>query len=305
MVKPRALRPGDQIRVISPASPLNKEQTEQGVRLLEAEGYKVTFGDHAFDRDGYLAGDDKDRANDLHQAFSDPDVKCVMCSRGGYGISRLLPLLDIKMMAASRKMFCGFSDVTVLHLALNRLGLVTYHTPMILTFSVEREPWVIESFTNLLKGDASTPAHAKKGETLVGGCAKGVVTGGCLCLITDCIATKAELDAKGKILLIEDVDESPHRVDAMLTHLINTGIIQEASGIVVGEMTGTDDKIDPKIGTWDWRRIIENRIIPLQIPSVINFPFGHMKTMLSLPLGIEAELNADAGTLIYTESPCS
>lgn len=293
------------MRVVSPASPIHREQTERGVALLEAEGYKVTFAEHAFESDGYLAGSDEHRAKDLHTAFQDPEVACVLCSRGGYGISRLLPMLDLDAMAASGKMFCGFSDVTVLHMALNRRGLVTMHTPMLLTLSVDREQWVIDSFTALLKGIAETPSNAKRAKTLVGGGASGVVAGGCLCLITDCIATEAWLSLKDKIVLIEDVDESPHRIDAMLTHLINTGDLHSARGIVVGEMTGTDDKIDPKIGAWDWRRIVEDRVAPLGIPAVVDFPFGHMKTMLSLPLGVEANLDADAGTLTYTQPPCS
>ncbi len=305
MLKPRALKPGDQVRVVSPASPLTPEQTAAGIALLESEGYVVTLGEHVYDKDGYLAGRDEDRAADLMRAFTDPDVACVICSRGGYGSARLLPFLDLDAIAASGKMFCGFSDVTTLHLALNRRGLVTMHTPMLITFSVDREPWVVESFKSLLKGDASVPTGAKKGETLVGGTADGVVTGGCMCLLGDSLATVDALETKGRILLLEDVDESPHRVDALLTHMLNVGLLQQAAGIVVGEMTNTDEKVDPKIGAWSWRRIVEDRIGPLGIPTVVDYPIGHMKTMLSVPLGVRARLEADAGTLTYTESPCS
>ena len=305
MRKPRALRPGDQVRVVTPASPLTPEKIADGVALLEGEGYRVTLGSHVFDQDGYLAGRDEDRAAELMTAFMDPDVSCVVCSRGGYGCARLLPYLDLDAMAASGTMLCGFSDVTTLHLALNRRGLVTMHTPMLVTLSVEREPWVIESFRSLLKGDPTVPNSAKRGETLVGGWAEGVVTGGCMCLLSDSLATPDALETNGKILLLEDVDEPPHRVDAILTHFLNAGLLQRAAGIVVGEMTNTDEKADPKIGSWSWRRIVEDRIKPLEIPSIVDYPIGHMKTMLSVPLGVSARLDADAGTLVFTESPCS
>jgi muramoyltetrapeptide carboxypeptidase len=304
MHKPRALRPGDHIRIVSPASPLKPEQTERAVALLEGEGYRVSFGAHAYDQTGFLAGKDEDRAVDLQDAFADPDVAAVLCSRGGYGCARLLDHLNLDAMAASGKMFGGFSDITTLHLALNRRGLVTFHMPMLLSFSVDREPWVVESFLALLKGGNPIPADAKRGETIRAGQADGVLTGGCLCLLTDSLATPNALDAEGKILLIEDVDENPHRIDAMLTHLRNAGVLQEAAGLVFGEMTGTDERFDEKIGSGSWRDIVLDRVSDLSMPMILDYPFGHMKTMLSLPLGVRAQLDADAGMLRLVEPPC-
>lgn len=305
MRKPSALRPGDRIRVVSPASPLGPDQVEEGVRLLKDEGYEVILGDSVFERAGYLAGTDEQRAADITTAFQDPDCRAVICSRGGYGCARLLEHLDLDQMAESGKMLCGFSDVTTLHLALNRRGLVTYHTPMLITLSVQREPWVIESFTNLLKGSDPFPMAATPAETVVGGTAEGVITGGCMCLLSDSLSTLDPLDAAGKILLIEDVDENPHRIDAMFTHFRNAGILQSAAGIVIGEMTGTDDRVDEKIGAMPWREIVLDRLRGIDVPTVINFPFGHMRTMLSIPLGVRARLDADQGRLQLLESPCA
>lgn len=305
MRKPRALKPGDLVRVVSPASPLTSEQIADGVSLLESEGYRVSFGAHVFENDGYLAGSDQDRAADLMSAFADPEVSCVMCSRGGYGCARLMPFLDLDAMAASGKMFCGFSDVTTLHIALNRRGLVTMHMPMLLTLSVEREPWVIESLKRLLRGDATAPGGAKRGQALVAGIAEGVVTGGCMSLLGDSLGTPEALETEGRILMIEDVDETPQRVDAGLTQLINSGLLHSCAGIVIGEMSGTDEKMDEKTGRWNWRTIVEDRVRPIGVPAVYDFPFGHMKTMLSVPLGVRARLDANAGTLTYIESPCS
>lgn len=301
-IKPRALKPGSHIRIVSPASAISPEQVADGIDFLEKEGYRVSLGEHVYDRKYYLAGSDEMRATDFMAAVNDDDVDCILCSRGGYGCARLMPYLDLDAMVESRKQICGFSDVTTLHLALNKRGFVTLHTPMMITLSVERVDWVYDSFREILRGENPFPASAKTAETLVSGTAEGEITGGCLCLMTDSFGTDYELDCRGKIVMIEDVDEDPHRIDAMLTQLINNGQLKQAAGIVIGEMTGTDERADPKIGSWPWREIIEDRIIPLGIPSVVNFPFGHMKTMLSIPMGVQARLDADMGRMSLLES---
>lgn len=303
-IKPNALKPGDTIAIVTPASSIDEDRLTRGCALIEARGYKTKLMPHVYDQHYYLGGTDENRAADLMAAFRDPECAGVMCSRGGYGCARLLPHLDLDEMAQSGKFFAGFSDITTLHLALNRRGLVTFHTPMPITLSYDRAPWVHESFFELLVGNAARPADAKRGDKLVGGVGEGVVTGGCLCLLCDSIGTADALDTRGKILLIEDVDENPHRIDAMLTHLLHLGMLQTCAGIVIGEMTNTDEKSDPTMGGRPWLDIVTDRIAPLGVPTVVNYPFGHMKTMLSLPLGIRARLDADAGVLEYLESPC-
>lgn len=300
-VKPRALKPGSHVRIVTPASPLTPEKIEDGIKWLESEGYRVSLGDHVFDKHHYLGGTDADRAGDFMAAIRDPDVDCVMCSRGGYGCARTIPYLDLDEIVASGKQVCGFSDVTTLHLALNKRGLVTLHTPMMITLSVPRVEWVYESMSNILKGENPFPAAHTPAETLVSGVAEGVITGGCLCLMTDSFGTGYELDCRGKIVVIEDVDEHSFRVDAMLTNLINNGQLAQAAGIVIGEMTGTDEMSEDKMGSWPWRELVADRIKPLGVPAVVNYPFGHMKTMLSLPMGVAARLDADAGRLELLE----
>jgi muramoyltetrapeptide carboxypeptidase len=304
-LKPPALKPGDTIRMVSPASPLLPEKTDFMRSLLELEGYKVEFSTHCFDQDAHLAGRDEDRARDLMDAFLDPNVHAVLCSRGGYGCARLFPFLDLDAIVASRKMLIGFSDITTLHIALNNRGLATVHAPMALTFVPTREPWVYDSFRAVLKGQNPVLPEAPKGQTLVTGQAEGKVSGGCLILMCDSLGTPNPIDADGRILIIEDVDEDPHRVDAMFTHLLNAGIVQKAAGIVIGEMTRTDEQQDEGIGGKPWREIVKERLSPLGIPSIVDFPFGHNKNMLSLPLGIRAKLDADNGTLTYLENLCS
>jgi muramoyltetrapeptide carboxypeptidase len=272
---------------------------------LTDAGFHFKIAPNALKSHHHLAGTDEERAHDLMAAFSDPETQAVYCSRGGYGCARLMPYLDLDAMAASGKMFIGFSDITTLHLALNRRGLVTFHAPMALSFSIERAQWVHESFLNMITGDPSRPPSAPKGQTLVPGLAEGEVTGGCLCLLTDSLGTPDALDTEGKIVLIEDVDEAPHRIDAMLTHLLNAGQLQKAAGLVFGEMTRTDEKVDAGIGGPPWVEIVKDRILPLGIPAIVNYPFGHMSNMLSLALGIRARMDSQAGTLEYLESPCA
>lgn len=246
---------------------------------------------------------DADRAKELIDAWFDPEIKGIICSRGGYGCARLLPYLPLDEMANSPKLFVGFSDITTLHLALNRRNLATLHAPMILSLMPDRKDWVIEQWFCAMEGKAniSMPKDAKKPECMTKGMATGAVTGGCLCLLCDSLGTKDELNTDDKILLIEDVDEPPHRIDAMLTHLLNSNKLQEAAGIVVGEMTRTNEKRDDGISSPKWEEIVSERLSKLNVPTVVGFPFGHSQDMASLPLGIDAKLDATNGTLEYLE----
>jgi muramoyltetrapeptide carboxypeptidase len=298
----RPLKPGDTIAFVTPASPISQERLEFVTSILEEEGFSTHLMPHALERDEYLAGSDRDRAQDLQEAFEDPTIAAVVCTRGGYGCARLFPYLDLDAIAKSRKPFFGFSDITTLHVALNRRGMPTIHSPMPLTLSYPRAPWVISSFRRVLRNDLTIIHDAPPPTTIVRGKAVGQLVGGCLSLITDSIGTPDAIDATGKILLIEEVDQAPHRIDAMLTHLINSGIAESAAGFLVGEMTRTDERVDEGIGGKPWRTIVRDRLQPLGKPMVMDFPHGHAPNMLTLPLGILAELDADAGTLTYRES---
>ena len=289
---------------MSPASPLTQDKLLFVTDLLAQEGYRTKIAPHALEADGYLAGSDEVRARDLQQAFEDPETDAVLCTRGGYGCSRIVPYLDLERIASSQKLLLGFSDVTVLHLALNRLGFPTVHAPMALTLHYPREQWVYESFKRVLRGEDPISNDAPVGTTVVGGSVEGTIVGGCLCLLTDSIGTPWGLETRDKLLLIEDVDENPHRIDAMLTHLLNSGLAAKAAGFVIGEMTRTDERADKDIGARPWRDIVRERLAPLGKPMIIDFPCGHAKNMLSLPLGIRARLDADAGRLTYVESLC-
>lgn len=302
--RPRPLFPGACLGVVSPASPIDPDLLEKGLAHFHERGYRTKVFPHALAHRFYLAGTDEERAQDLTAAFLDPEVDAVLCTRGGYGCARLLPYLDFDALASTGKTLLGFSDVTTLHLALNRRGIVTFHTPMVLTLAYDRAPFVFESLWSHLEGKPVWPADAPKPSTVIPGVAEGELVGGCLCLLSDSIGTPFELETDGKILVIEDVDEAPHRVDAMFTQLLNTGKLQACAGVLVGEMTRTEDRTDPTIGTMDWREIVRDRLLQAGVPSILDFPFGHHSNMLSLALGVRARLDADAGTLEYLEPLC-
>ncbi len=301
MRKPRALKPGDTLAVVAPASPASWEQYQAGLDLLSKRGYNVLLGECL------VPGEkgrwhDSARAEELQRAWFNPEVKAILCARGGYGCARLFSYLNIEEMAKHPKLFVGFSDITTLHLAFNRLGLVTLYAPMLLTFNKPREPWVVQMWWDAMEGNLlQIPPEAPKPITITPGLAEGETVGGCLCLICDSLGTPYAIDSTGKILLIEDVDESPHRVDAMLTHLRNAGVLQKSAGIVIGEMTRTDELRDPESLMPPWREIVYERVHDLGIPAVMDFPFGHCEQMASLFLGVRAKLDATSGVLSFLE----
>lgn len=291
--------------LVSPASPLSADDLGVMTDLLHGAGYLTRVMPHALERMDHLAGDDRDRARDLTDAFLDPGIHAIMCTRGGYGCARLMEHLDLDEIARHPKLFLGFSDITTLHIALNRRGMPTVHAPMALTLTNPKPEWVYDSLRSVLKGEDPIHPDAPRATTLVGGIAEGEVVGGCMCLLTDSLATPDPLETAGRILIVEDVDEAPHRVDAMLTHLRNAGLLKACAGIAFGEMTRTDERTDGGIGGRPWREIVRERTADLGVPVVTDLPFGHNRAMLSLPLGVRARLDADAGTLTYTEGWCA
>jgi muramoyltetrapeptide carboxypeptidase len=311
MKKPPAIKPGDTVALVAPASPAKIEELQPGIELLESRGYKVQLGDCCILSEDRKRASDEERAREITDAWLDLQIKAVICARGGYGCSRLLPFLGFEKMARQPKLLVGFSDITVLHIALNKLGLATLHAPMPYSFQKARPQWVTEMFFQALEGTSKikTPPGANKPQTIHEGIAEGIVVGGCLSLICDSIGTNLGLESLMKktsddktsyILLLEDVDVPTHRVDAMLTHLLNVGIMQRITGIIVGEMTNTHEKYGDFLGM-NWKDIVIERLSPLKVPMVLGFPFGHCFEMSSLPMGINAKLDADEGILEYTE----
>jgi len=303
-IKPRAIGEVDAIAIVSPASPIQESKLRAGLEALAVTGMKFQLAEHILSEDGYLAGPDEIRALDLNKAIANPFIRGLYASRGGYGCARLLNEIDFDGLVAERKLFAGFSDLTTLHLELQSRHFVSLYAPMVLSFSIPRAPWVLESFVRAFGGLNPLEVEYPPGTCLKPGVSEGRILGGCLCLVCDSIGVSDIWNESGYILLLEDVDEPPHRVDAMLTYLWNIGILQRASGVVVGEMTRTDEKADNLIGAKPWRGIVEERLEKLGCPVIIDFPFGHAPNMLTVPLGVKARLDAGTGRLTLLESVC-
>lgn len=301
--KPKRLQAGDTIAIVSPASPIAPLGLEKGLAFLrEQTPFHYRVMPHAFERQGYLAGSDRVRALDLIEAFRDPTIDAVLCSRGGYGCHRLLGLLDFDQMVQSQKPFIGYSDITALHLAIQRRGGISFHGPMAGHFQDPGDPEVLSQWLATLRGRAQSvqfPAATSVVEGKVG----GVLRGGCLRLLLDAEGTSEPLISEDTILVMEDVGEKPHRIDAMLTQMLNAGIADSVNGFLIGEMTETND-LQPELGV-TWQEIVVDRLAALGKPILSNVSIGHIKNPLTLALGARVELDTQSATLTYLESTCA
>jgi muramoyltetrapeptide carboxypeptidase len=287
------------VAVVAPSGPVPEERLQAGLDVLRGWDLDPVVAPHVLGRNrelDYLAGKDAQRAADLQNAWCDPAVAAVLCARGGYGAQRMADLLDWEAMrAAGPKVFAGFSDITVLHQAFaTRLGLATLYGPAAAGVDFIKNARAQEQLRATLfdPGSVRTVTAVPPGGTaLVPGRARGVTLGGCLSLLASDLGTPHALaGARGGLLLIEDVGESPYRIDRYLTQLLRTGWLDGVAGIVLGSWAGC--------GLYEeLRAVFADRLGVLGVPVVEEFGFGHCEGALTMPLGISAELDADTGTL--------
>ena len=304
--KPRALRPGDTLGLIAPSGGLkDPEQLRAAAAMLGRLGFQAKSGAHCREAHGYLAGGDAGRAADLNAMFADPEVAGIVCLKGGYGATRILDALDYGLIARNPKVLVGYSDITALHLALNqRSGLPTFHGAMALSGALlEGDPFSTRSWLAALT--AGTPGRLENPpgwpglRALAGGTARGVLTGGNLTVIAATMGTPYELDARGRILFFEDIDERPYRIDRMLTQLRLAGKFRECAGIVLGDWNNCVP--DPGERSLELQEVFRE-VLPAGKPVLAGLQAGHCQPMLTFPLGVEAVLDADAGTLDLVET---
>jgi len=304
-IYPPALREGDTIGIISPASPMIRERLEKGIAYLKNRGFSVLLGKHVFDQHGYLAGTDEARLEDLHAMFGNPDVRAIISSRGGYGTPRLLPFLDYPLIRKHPKILVGYSDLTSLQLAIySQTGLVTYSGPMV---AVEMgkgiDPFTEEHFwPHLMAGQSYSEYPAVTDSSLVwvhSGKASGTLIGGCLSMINPILGTPYQPDFSGTILILEDVGEEPYRVDRYLSQFRSAGILQQVAGIIFSQFVDCEPGDDPSL-TID--EVIEEYTHDLTIPIVKNFLYGHVDRKFTIPIGATVELDADARTIRFLHS---
>ncbi|OPG08266.1 LD-carboxypeptidase [Streptomyces sp. GKU 895] len=300
LVRPSRLAPGARVAVVAPSGPVPEERLQAGLDVLRGWDLDPVVAPHVLDRHDeftYLAGTDAERAADLQAAWCDPAVDAVLCARGGYGVQRMIDLLDWDAMrAAGPKVFVGFSDITALHEAFaNRLGLVTLHGPMAAGIDFIKNARAQEHLKATLFAPETVRTIASGGTALVPGRARGVTLGGCLCLLAADLGTPhARPSARGGLLCLEDVGEETYRLDRYLTQLLRAGWLDGVRGVLLGSWQDCDPYAQV-------RALLVDRLGGLGVPVVEEFGFGHCEGALTIPFGVTAELDADSGMLTLAE----
>lgn len=280
------------IGLVSPASaPTPRDKIEKSVAYLEKLGYRVTVGDHASAEYGYLAGTDPQRAADLNQMIRDPEVKAIFALRGGYGSPRILSLIDYASLRRLPKIISGFSDLTALQLALyRRCRIVTFSGPMpAVEFWKDPDPYTEENFWRLLTSSKKIGELRSAADLLEDGRGEGVMLGGNLSLVVACLGTRYLPAMRNSILVLEEVDEAPYRVDRMLMQLVNSGIAGRLSGLILGQFTRCEPK-DPSKPHLAIGALFEEFAKRVPGPVLANFQYGHVPKKVTLPLGLRAEI---------------
>lgn len=308
ILKPPRLRKGDLIALISPASaPNSPEKIEKGVRYFESLGYRVVVGRNAGNVHGYLAGTDRERAADLNTMLHDPKVRAIIAVRGGYGTPRLLSLVDYRVVKHDPKIIVGYSDVTALQLALFRkTGLVAFSGPMAGVEMWENiDPYTEENFWRVVTSPTRIGLLANPPEestqTLRPGKATARLLGGNLSLLVSLLGTPYGPNFRRTLLLLEEVDEAPHRVDRMLAQLANAGIFGKIKGLLFGRFTDCVPK-DPSQPHFTTEEVLRQYAEMLRVPVLANVQYGHIPKKLTIPIGLKTRLEAGKGTLEVLEN---
>lgn len=295
-IRPPYLHAGDTVGIVAPAGKLRQgADTAQVRRLIEAWGLKVRFGEHllAGDETDYLAGNDTLRAGELQQMIDDPQIKAVIAFKGGYGSVRLMDLMDLRPLRRRPKWIVGFSDITMLHMALRKLGVESLHATMPTCFATDstNTDASADSLRSALMGTfrrIELPPHPLDRP----GTARGTIAGGNLTLICSAIGTPQQIDMRRPtILLIEEVGESAYRLDRLMQQLLRSGMLEQAKAILVGHLTGIENT--KSFRAEDARQIVARYTEPLGIPVVFGFPAGHEAP--NLPVFMNREVRVTAG----------
>ena len=312
LVKPKALKPGDTVALVSPSSYIfDLWSIDTAAARLETLGIKTRVSKNARARHGYMAGTVRERVADLHEAFADPSIAAVFCLGGGYGTERLLDSLDYALIRKNPKILLGYSDITGLHLAIGRkAGLVTFHGPVATS---ALPPWTLEYFKKALfstepigelgnppEMDPLSPAFPR--HTVAAGTARGAIAGGNLTLISTTMGTPYEIDARGKILFLEDTGEAPYRVDRMLTQLKLAGKFAECAGVVWGtcsDCTVAHSSFEVNLSMSD---LVDEILGDIGKPVLAGLVFGHTKEKVTLPMGVDTQMDAAGKRVTVTES---
>ncbi len=284
-ITPSFLKPGDCIRIVSPAGKVDEHDILPAVHWLEQQGYRVKPGKNMFARHFQFAGTDAQRLSDLQESIDDPDTAAILCSRGGYGTIRIASRLDYTNLLRYPKWIIGFSDITILHAQLNRLRIASVHGAMPRHYfgrnHLPNEN--LRTLMNLLSGGTVTYTTPSEKENRYG-IATGELTGGNLSIVASLMGTPWEVDTQGKILLIEDINEYLYQTDRMMHQLKEGGKLENLAGLLVGDFTRMKDNQSP-FGK-GLREIISEAVAGYDYPVSFGFPAGHDKKNLALTFGV-------------------
>jgi muramoyltetrapeptide carboxypeptidase len=291
LVKARALRPGDTIGIIAPASNIKRAELDSGCEALQRAGYKTFYQDSILDRDLYFAGTVKRRIRELEDMFDRDDVSAILCARGGYGANYILPRLNLDKVKAHPKIFIGYSDLTCLltHF-IDAAGLVTFHGPMAAKDWTHADGVDSSSWQSALSQTSpwTVPLNTEA-SGLVDGEGEGVLYGGCLSILVASLGTPYKIDTAGKILFVEDIAAKPYQIDRMLMQLKLGGYLSELRGIIFGEMI---DCMQSPSQDYTLQEVILRIVGDLGIPVAFGVKSGHVTSgNLTLPLGVQASLS--------------
>ena len=308
IIKPSRLKRGDVIGLVSPAStPNDMQKLDNGIRYLEKNGYRVKLGENVGKSNGYLAGSDQERANDINTMFKDKSVKAIFCIRGGYGASRILDKLDYKIIKNNPKIFVGYSDITALQMAfLQKTGLITFAGPMVATdFSSEISHYTEEYFWEIITSKKKLGRIEQSDKSKMPGISKGNaygrIIGGNISVLSALIGTEYFPDLKNRILIFEDIDEPPYKIDRILNQFRLLKVFKLLNGIVLGRFVDCFEH-DTSKKTLTLGEVMEFYLKDLNIPVLYSFPHGHIKDMITVPYGINIKMNATKGFVEFTDS---
>jgi muramoyltetrapeptide carboxypeptidase len=293
--RPARLEPGARIGIVAPAGPYDDETFGRGVHILENMGFEVFVPPQLLAAKGYLAGSDRRRAQFVNELFADKSIDAVMCARGGYGSIRILPLLDYPTLADNPKVFIGFSDITVLLNVLNyRCGMATFHGPVVTSLADSSDETRL-ALLQAVSSDTRCEVKLPGGAAVKGGSGTGAVCGGNLTTLCHLVGTPYVPGFTNKILFLEDRAEAPYRIDRMLVHMKLAGCFENLAGIVLGsfEDCGSMESI---------LNIVSEIFAPYPIPILAGLDAGHGGNNITIPIGIEATLDADRHVLSYRQA---
>ena len=293
-IRPGRLNPGDTIGIVAPAGAFDREIFMQGLSTLKSMGFHTRAPDEIYDKTGYLAGSDAQRAQLVNRLFKDPDVQAIVCARGGYGSLRMLPLVDFDIIRAHPKIFVGYSDITALLTAItSQSGLVTFHGPMVTTLAMAPE-LTRQTLSAAIASDAPIEIAPAAGVVIQAGRTKGPVIGGNLNTLCHLLGTSFEAGFKNHILLLEDRGEAHYRIDRMLSQMKLAGCFEEIAGLVLGsfEDCGALDGI---------YQIFQEHFQDFQIPILAGFDIGHGKQNMTVPIGMTATLDTAKQILSFDQ----